>query len=79
MFVQSYLCGFLRVPFGSYLVVSMACNGLVGTGVVLAGVGFGDGKLVPALMGLFLVALGALVIRWIRAWMTQRKAEGAKR
>ncbi len=74
MFVQNYLCGFLGVPFGLYLLVSMVCNGLIGMGFVLAGVGFGDGKLVPALAGLFLVILGALVIRWVRAWMAGRKA-----
>lgn len=73
MFVQNYLCGFLRVPFRIYLLVSMACNGLIGIGFVLAGVGYGDGRLVPALAGLFLVILGALVIRWIRAWMAGRK------
>ncbi len=68
MFVQNYLCGFLRVPFRLYLLVSLPSNGLIGTGFVLAGVGLGDGKLVPALAGLFLVILGALVIRWVRAF-----------
>jgi len=72
MFVQNYLCGFLRVPFRLYLLVSLASNGLIGTGFVLAGVGFGDGKLVPALAGGFLVILGALVIRWVRAGMVER-------
>lgn len=67
MFVQNYLCGFLLVPFRLYLLVSLPSNGLIGTGFVLAGVGLGDGKLVPALAGLFLVILGALVIRWVRA------------
>jgi uncharacterized membrane protein YdjX (TVP38/TMEM64 family) len=79
MFVQNYLCGFLRVPFRLYLLVSLACNGLIGMGFVLAGVGFGDGKLVPALAGLLLVILGALVIRWVRAWMAERKAVGGRR
>lgn len=74
MFVQNYLCGFLQVPFRIYLLVSMLCNGLIGIGFVLAGVGFGDGKLVPALAGLLLVILGALVIRWVRAGMAERKA-----
>jgi len=74
MFVQNYLCGFLRVPFRLYLMVSLACNGLIGIGFVLAGVGFGDGRLVPALAGMFLVILGALVIRWVRDWMAGRKA-----
>ena len=77
MFVQNYLCGFLRVPFRLYLLVSLACNGLIGIGFVLAGVGFGDGKLVPTLAGLFLVVLGALVIRWVRAWIAERKKRGA--
>jgi uncharacterized membrane protein YdjX (TVP38/TMEM64 family) len=73
MFVQNYLCGFLRVPFRLYLLVSLTSNGLIGTGFVLAGVGLGDGKLVPALAGLFLVILGALLIRWVRAGMVKRK------
>lgn len=68
MFVQNYLCGFLRVPFRLYLLVSLPSNGLIATGFVLAGVGLGDGKLVPALAGLFLVILGALVIRWVRTF-----------
>lgn len=72
MFVQNYLCGFLRVPFRLYLLVSLTSNGLIGTGFVLAGVGFGDGKLVPALAGFFLVILGALVIRWVRAGSSRR-------
>lgn len=75
MFVQNYLCGFLQVPFRIYLLVSLACNGLIGMGFVLAGVGFGDGRLVPAFAGLLLVVLGALVIRWIRAWLAERKAK----
>ncbi|MFM2197452.1 MAG: hypothetical protein RLZZ505_884 [Verrucomicrobiota bacterium] len=74
MFVQNYLCGFLRVPFRLYLLVSLTSNGLIGTGFVLAGVGFGDGKLVPALAGFFLVILGALVIRWVRAGMAGRRS-----
>jgi uncharacterized membrane protein YdjX (TVP38/TMEM64 family) len=74
MFVQNYLCGFLRVPFRLYLMVSLACNGLIGIGFVLAGVGFGDGRLVPALAGMFFVVLGALMIRWVRDWMAGRKA-----
>jgi len=73
-FVQNYLCGFLQVPFRLYLLVSLVCNGIIGTGIVLAGVGFGDGKLVPALTGISLVALGILLTGWIRGWLGRRKA-----
>lgn len=73
-FVQNYLCGFLGVRFRTYLLVSMGCNGLVAVGLVLTGVGFGYGRLVPALAGLLFVALGVLVIRWVRGWMAGRKA-----
>jgi len=79
LFVQNYLCGVLRVPFRIYLLVSLLCNGIIGIGFVLAGVGFGDGKVVPALTGLSLVALGILATQWIRGFLANRKAAGGRR
>ena len=75
-FVQNYLCGFLGVRFRTYLLVSMVCNGFVAIGLVLTGVGFGDGRLVPALAGLFFLILGVLVIRWLRPGAAGKEAGG---
>ncbi len=43
-FFQNYLLGFLRAPFLLYLPISILCNGIIGTGVVLSGVGVADGS-----------------------------------
>lgn len=73
--LQNYLCGFLRIPFRLYLPVSMLCNGLVAIGVVLSGVGLGDGKIVPALTGAGLIVLGVVITQWVRSWMASRKGK----
>ncbi|MGJ8642796.1 MAG: TVP38/TMEM64 family protein [Luteolibacter sp.] len=72
-FLQNYLLGFFRVPFRLYLLVSMLCNGLFTVGIVLSGVGLGDGKIVPVLSGLGLIVLGVLVTQWVRSWLAGRK------
>ncbi|MDP4625482.1 MAG: VTT domain-containing protein [Akkermansiaceae bacterium] len=77
LFLQNYLCGFLRIPFRLYLPISMLCNGLVAVGLVLSGVGLGDGKIVPALTGVGLIVLGVLATQWVRGWM-RVKAEMRK-
>lgn len=78
-FFQNYLLGFLRVPFLLYLPVSVVCNGLIGTGLVLSGVGLADGRLMPALTGISLIAVGVVLTQFIRGWLARRKqvvAEG---
>lgn len=72
-FVQNYLLGFLRAPFHLYLPISILCNGVIGTGVVLSGVGLADGKLMPALTGISLIAVGALLTHSVRGWLAKRK------
>lgn len=72
-FLQNYLLGFFRVPFRLYLLVSMLCNGLFTVGIVLSGVGLGDGKIVPVLSGIGLIVLGVLVTQWVRGWLAGRK------
>ena len=73
MFFQNYLLGFLRAPFHLYLPVSLLCNGIVGTGIVLSSVGIGDGKMMPALTGLSLIAVGVVLTQLVRGWLTKRK------
>ena len=73
MFLQNYLCGFLRIPFRLYLPVAMLCNGLIAVGIVLSGVGLGDGKIVPTLTGLGLIVLGILATQWVRGLMARRR------
>ena len=77
-FVQNYLLGFLRAPFHLYLPISMLCQGIIGTGVVLGGVGLADGKLMPALTGISLIAVGVILTHSVRGWLAKRKLSGAK-
>jgi uncharacterized membrane protein YdjX (TVP38/TMEM64 family) len=72
-FIQNYLSGFFRAPFRIFLVVSMISNGVFGVGMVLSGVGIGDGKLTPAISGISFIALSALFTYLIREWLTKRK------
>lgn len=72
-FIQNYLLGFLRAPFHLYLPISILCNGIIGTGIVLSGVGIGDGKLVPALTGISLIVLGVVLTQLVRGWLARRK------
>lgn len=72
-FVQNYLLGFFRAPFHLYLPISILCNGVIGTGVVLSGVGLADGKLIPAITGGSLIVVGAVLTQLIRSWLTKRK------
>lgn len=73
LFLQNYLCGFLRVPFRLYLPVAMLCNGVIAVGIVLSGVGLGDGKIVPALTGVGLIVLGVVITQWVRGWLAKRR------
>ena len=66
LFCQNYLLGFLRAPFGSCFGVSVLCNGVVGSGMVLSGAGVADGSLAPLLTGLSLVALVGVLTQWVR-------------
>ncbi|GAA5128492.1 VTT domain-containing protein [Luteolibacter yonseiensis] len=72
-FFQNYLLGFLRVPFLLYLPVSIICNGVIGTGIVLSGVGLADGRLMPALTGISLIAVGVVLTQLVRNWLARRK------
>ena len=77
-FVQNYLLGFLRAPFHLYLPISILCQGIIGTGVVLGGVGLADGKLMPALTGISLIAVGVILTHSVRGWLAKRKGNGVK-
>lgn len=72
-FFQNYLLGLFRVPFRLYFITSVLCNGVVGTGVVLSGVGLADGKLLPAITGLSLIVLSAVFTQLIRSRLAKRK------
>lgn len=72
-FVQNYLCGFLRAPFWLYLSISILCNGILGTGVVLSGVGLADGKLMPALTGISLIVVAVVFTHLVRGWLARKK------
>jgi uncharacterized membrane protein YdjX (TVP38/TMEM64 family) len=67
LFFQNYLLGFLRAPFGQYFWVSVLCNGVVGSGMVLSGAGVAGSSLTPLLTGLSLMVLAVVLTRWIRS------------
>ncbi len=71
-FIQNYLLGFLRVPFGMYLPVSVGSNGLISIGVVLSGAGVADGNLKPLITGVGLIVVGVIVVQWVKAKMLKR-------
>lgn len=73
LFLQNFLCGFLQIPFRLYLPTSMICNGLFAVGIVLSGVGLGDGKILPVLTGVGLIGLGVIATQWVRGWIARRK------
>jgi uncharacterized membrane protein YdjX (TVP38/TMEM64 family) len=72
LFLQNYLLGFFRVPFGLYLPVSLGCSGLISIGVVLSGAGVADGNLTPVITGVALIVVGLLVVQWVKAKMLKR-------
>lgn len=73
LFFQNYLLGFLRAPFHLYFPLSMLCAGVIGIGVILSGVGLADGRLVPALSGVSLIVVGAVLTQLVRGWLAKRK------
>ena len=74
LFLQNYLLGFLRAPFGLYLPLSILCNGVIGTGIVLSGAGMSNGKLMPAITGISLVVLGIVLTHFVRNWLKAKAA-----
>ena len=66
LFVQNYLLGLLRVPYGRYAWVSLLCNGPHVIGFVLAGVGIADGRWKVALLGIAILVLAVVVVRVVR-------------
>jgi uncharacterized membrane protein YdjX (TVP38/TMEM64 family) len=72
-FFQNYLLGFLRAPFALYLPTSILCNGIIGTGIILSGVGVGDGNLKWAIWGISMIALGVVFTQLIRGWLAKKK------
>jgi uncharacterized membrane protein YdjX (TVP38/TMEM64 family) len=74
-FVQNYALGFLRVPFRLYLPVSLACSGLIATGVVLSAAGVADGNMTVVFTGLPLIVIGWIVVQAIRRRINQGSAQ----
>ncbi len=72
-FFQNYLLGFLRAPFVLYLLLSILCNGIVGTGVILSGVGVGGGNLKWGIWGISIIALGVVLTQVVRSRVTKKK------
>jgi uncharacterized membrane protein YdjX (TVP38/TMEM64 family) len=75
-FFQNYLLGFLRAPFLLYLPLAIVCNGVVGAGVILGGVGVGGGNLKWGIWGVSIIALGVVLTQLIRRWLVRKKKRG---
>jgi len=73
LFFQNYVLGFLRAPFRLYLPVSLACTGVMASGIVLSGAGFAEGRLVPLLVGISLMVLAGVLTHMLRAWLAKRR------
>lgn len=74
-FFQNYLLGFLRAPFMLFLPISILCNGIIGTGIVLSGAGLANGNLKNAFWGASLIGLGVVITQLIRSWLARAKAK----
>lgn len=73
LFLQNYLLGFLKVPFRTYLPVSVLCNGVLACGVILSSAGIASANLVPMLTGLGLVILAVVLIQAARRYLRTPK------
>lgn len=71
-FFQNYLLGFLRTPFQLYLPISLFCNGVIGIGIVLSGVGLSSGQLLPAITGASLIVVSLILIQLIRGRLVRK-------
>jgi uncharacterized membrane protein YdjX (TVP38/TMEM64 family) len=72
LFLQNYLLGFLHVPFRFYLPVSLACTGLMASGIVLSGAGVAGGNFAPALTGAGLIIVAVVLVRILRQKLAGR-------
>ena len=75
MFFQNYILGFLHARFRLYLPVSLVCNGVMASGIVLSGAGLADGRLMPVLAGLSLIVLAIVLTHTLRNWLAKRRKE----
>jgi bacteriorhodopsin len=56
-----------------FLPISILCNGIIGTGIILSGVGIGDGNLKWAIWGISMIALGVVFTQLVRSWLAKKK------
>lgn len=73
LFFQNYVLGFLRAPFRLYLPVSLACTGVMASGIVLSGAGFAEGRIMPLLVGISLIVLAGVLTHMLRLWLAKRR------
>ena len=73
LFLQNYLLGFLRAPFYLYLPISILCNGIIGTGIVLSGVGLSSGSPKGIVIGMSLISAGVVFTHLVRRWLARNK------
>lgn len=66
LFVQNYVLGLLRVPYGRYAWMSLLCSGAPVTGFILAGAGIAGGEWKIALLGVAVLVLALVAVRIMR-------------
>jgi uncharacterized membrane protein YdjX (TVP38/TMEM64 family) len=73
-FIQNHTLGLLHAPFRPYLLLSIACQAPVASGMVLSGAGLGSGGLLPLFAGIGLVVLAGVAAHALRRWLRRRAA-----
>lgn len=71
-FVQNYALGFMRVPFGLYLPLSVLCNAPVVVGIVLSGAGLVGKDVKPLMVGVGLLVVAAVLVQLVRKRLAKR-------
>jgi len=62
-FIQNFLSGVMKIPFGTYLPISVCCNGVLAGGLIFVGAGLASGSVTTLLGGGGLIAVVALLFQ----------------
>ncbi len=77
MFLQGYILGLSGVRFRTYMWVSIAVQGLMGTGVIVFGKALIEGKGRMAVMGVMLLVAASVLVHVLRKRFAKRDADAA--
>ena len=77
LFLQSYLLGLSGVRFRTYMWVSLAAQGLMGSAFIVFGKALMSGKGGLAFLGLMVLVVAVAVVQLVRKRLAQRDADAA--